>query len=387
MRTRTLNFIFAMLTMGAIALTAGSALLLRAAVCMLVMLLCALVTSLSALFTVDVRVSSARGRVERGGKADARVSIRFFSLLPLGQAAFVSDTGQTVRSGGMPFVRYESAVHIDCPHVGVFSPGGGSVYVTDMFNLFVFYRRVPDPKSEILVLPKAFQTDVPRPETRLAVNGEVRLQDDASEPADVREWIEGDPLKRLHWKLTMKSLDPAKVNVKPFVRTYEEAVRPDMLVIPDLSQPDAEDERAAFLRDGVCESALSVCLAALNAGQPFRLILCEDGIREESAENAQQLPSIAAAMAKVRFDTIIPFETLAAQAMRRVGTTGAAVFITHSLNPRDAESLSRLRTFCGMTVSVRLIAPKGSYEAQRARLQAAGVEVEVCDPWGKEAGA
>ncbi|MBQ4452705.1 MAG: DUF58 domain-containing protein [Clostridia bacterium] len=385
MRTRTLNFIFAMLTLGAIALTMGSALLLRIAVCMLVMLACAFITAFTAFLTVDVRVRASGRTVQKGDSLNAGVSIRFFSPLPLGQAAFVSDSGQTVRSGGMPFVRYESTVRVDCPHVGAVSPGGGTVFVTDMFNLFVFSRKVPDPGTQILVLPKTYPTDAPKPETRLAGNGEVRLQDDASEPADVREWVEGDPLKRLHWKLTLKSLDPSKLNVKPFVKIYEEAARPDVLVIPDLSQPDTADERAAFLRDGVCESALSVCRAALEEGLPFRLILCEDGIREESAESVQNLQAVAEDLAKARFDAFVPFEVLAAQAMRRVGTAGAAVFVTPSLNPRDAEALSRLKTFCGMTVSVRLVASKGSFQAQMARLEAAGVDVQAYDPWGKGA--
>ncbi|MBO7384840.1 MAG: hypothetical protein J6U63_00695, partial [Clostridia bacterium] len=51
----------------------------------------------------------------------------------------------------------------------------------------------------------------------------------------------------------------------------------------------------------------------------------------------------------------------------------------------DAEALSRLKTFCGMTVSVRLVASKGSFQAQMARLEAAGVDVQAYDPWGKGA--
>ena len=55
-----------------------------------------------------------------------------------------------------------------------------------------------------------------------------RMTEDAASPSGVRDWIPGDALKKVHWKLTMRKREL-------MVRTYEESARPDTLLLVDLA--------------------------------------------------------------------------------------------------------------------------------------------------------
>lgn len=65
----------------------------------------------------------------------------------------------------------------------------------------------------------------------------------------------------------MKTYDPSMRNLKPMVRTYDEAARPDMLVMPDLARLDAVAERARTIEDALCEATLSVTAGAAGRGR------------------------------------------------------------------------------------------------------------------------
>ncbi len=389
MRARTYNFIFVGVVCALIALTLSSALMLSIAVCMGVMLLLSLASAVAAYVSVKVAVDARRLNVPRGQKVEGGVGLRFVSVLPLGSVAFVSDTGRTLRFGTFPFVRYVKKLAVDTLHVGVFPWGGGKVYLTDVFNLFVFSRRVDAGDAFITVLPRAFETEKPENHAREADIGEIRLSDDADQPSGIRDWAEGDLLKRVHWKLTMKNYDPVQQSVKPLVKTYEEAVRPDILVLPDLTGVEALDERAFLLRDGVCEAALSLCKAVVEGKETVSLLLCNGDTREIKASSPEGLSEIALSLARERFDAMIAFESLVSEAMRRVGTTLTAVFVTTRLNERDADMLMRLRSFSGMNVAAMFVTDVLTTRASliQARLEAGGIPVRLCIPGGKEGSA
>ncbi len=365
-----------------IALTLGSALLLRCALCMAIMLLLSLFSMLLAYFTMRLDAPGKALSVLRRQTAENEMRLSFISILPLGGVVFVSELGRTLHFGCMPFARHTRTLKTACPHVGVFPWGSGTLYFTDVFNLFVFSRRFDKSDMTLTVLPRAFRTDKPENRSREAGNGEVRLVDDADEPSGVRDWVEGDLLKRVHWKLSMKSYDPVSGGIKPIVRTYEEATRPDILVLPDLSLLDAPDERAAMLRDGVCESALSVCRAVVEGKDAARLVLCRGEVSEFATGSRESLTEAATALAQTDFSGIVPFESLISEAMRRVGVTSTAVFVTTRVDERCADMLVRLRGYSGMNVAVLFVSESINDQSAllQAKLETSGISVKQYIP-------
>ena len=377
MKPRTSSFIFIMLLVAVIALTIGSPVLLSAAICMLVMLVLALASVVTALLTLRARVVCAATRLLRGEKAAYQAEVSFRSILPVGDIVVNVAGGagtDSIRFGGMPF--------------RVYAPVSGNVWVTDVFDLFTFRRTLFAVGGEVTVLPRRrpllpFQMqmgDTGPEEVR-------RFPDDASSPSGVREWRDGDLIKRIHWKLTMKTYDPSMRNLKPMVRTYDEAARPDMLVMPDLARLDAVAERARTIEDALCEATLSVIAAQLEEDAPVRLLLGRAG--EIEGHGAQDVGAFAGALARVAFDAETPYEQALADATRRLDRTGAIVLITSRLTSRLADCAIRLRQMSGVAVAVIWITDTGRSDADAlmARLELADVIARRDNPFRAGEGA
>ena len=143
MKPRTSSFIFIMLLVAVIALTIGSPVLLSAAICMLVMLVLALASVVTALLTLQARVVCAATRLLRGEKAAYQAEVSFRSILPVGDIVVNVAGGagtDSIRFGGMPFRVYRASGEKVFQHRGVYAPVSGSVWVTDVFDLFTFRR-------------------------------------------------------------------------------------------------------------------------------------------------------------------------------------------------------------------------------------------------------
>ena len=121
----------------------------------------------------------------------------------------------------------------------------------DVFGLFSISRKSGQRLLRVDVYPRAH--DVPFMELKAGDTGpelRSRATEDTASPSDVRKWQEGDVLKKVHWKLTMRRREL-------MVRTFEESSRPDTLIVPDLSEIQALPDQALTMEDCVCEACLS----------------------------------------------------------------------------------------------------------------------------------
>ncbi|MBQ3424998.1 MAG: DUF58 domain-containing protein [Clostridia bacterium] len=269
---------------------------------------------------------------------------------------------------------------IRCPHRGVYQAGIARVSVTDIFGLVRLSRRPGLKMIGLEVAPRP--TYAPPLKPGSADQGARLLRraaEDNASPADVRAWQEGDELKKVHWKLSLRKGEV-------MVRTFEESARPDTLVIPDLQPADAFPEQRLDMEDCVCEAALGAAVAQLRAGYPVRMPL----ICAHPRETAGQFPADAAAFSdallRVPFDSPYSYEQVLRLMMGRLQRTGGAVLITPELTTRIADiALSMQR----LGVSIRLIwISDDDREASMAlleRMKMGGVQAARLDPWEKAA--
>ena len=162
-----------------------------------------------------------------------------------------------------------------------------------------------------------------------------RATEDASSPSDVRKWQEGDVLKKVHWKLTMRRREL-------MVRTFEESSRPDTLIVPDLSEIQALPDQALTIEDCVCEACLSQARAQLNEGYPVRMPLLSARPGEPCGQFPQDFPMFAEALMRVKFDSPFPYEQVLLQMLRRTTRTGGCVLVTPRLTTRVADMALKL---------------------------------------------
>ena len=332
-------FAGAVLLVTALSVGSAGALLLGCAA----LLTCAfsLCSVLLAYLTCRLEQDLGGGRTPRGLPCRFRLSVRLASVLPIAPLGLrvmlpsgrQSEFSLAVRTLGETASDNEFA----CPHVGVYAVGVTRLRFRDCFGLFSLTHRVRATLPRITVLPN------PAEATELSFSpgeGETtaiqRANADRTTPSDTRAWQEGDELKRVHWKLSMRRQEL-------MVRTYETPQRADALILLDCAVPDVSAALRASAVDALTESCAGVIRLLLDGRHPVRLPLGADGKRELSAEQPHAFAAMQYALAKERFDRPADFARTLFLAARRVRRTGAAVILTTTLTPAVADAVLSLR--------------------------------------------
>lgn len=344
------------------------------------LVLASLAAVLLALLSLRVQAHMPRLHAQRGDKAEVRMRTRHAALLPLGALeATLSTAGepQTIEIDQRPLKWNARTLEVACPHRGVYMAGVYSVAAEDVFGLFSFRRKVRDCSFTIEVAPRALRAQAM--ELGAGDTGPEapnRSTEDDASPSGIRDWKEGDELKKIHWKLSMRKREL-------MVRTYEESARPDFLILTDLSPIGALRAQALCIEDAICEAAASAARAHLEQGYPVRMPLSCSQPVECAGRSPQDLPRFVDALTTVRFDCAYPFEQLLAVEMRRMQRTGGAALITSRLTMRTADIAMQMRR-SGLRVRLCWVTESRN-EANEiiARLSLSGVEVARINPYAQ----
>ena len=374
MSRRALALLVLTLTLLLVALSTGTTAYYLLFLMLLFLLLGGFLSALSALFLTRAQVILPRSQVVRGDSVSVRVSVRRGSPLPIGQLELKMAASGTRTLGWMtislpPMHAREYRYSVACPHRGLCEVGVSALRVTDVFGLFTLRRRVRDGGGEVTVLPRVSREGETMP-IEPGENGpqaRIRMTEDTSSPAGVRTWQEGDELKKVHWKLSMRKREL-------MVRTYEESARPDTLVLLDLSPVSATASQVASLEDRLCEAAGEAVFAQLRAGYPVRMPLHSQQPTELSAQFPAQFEPILSRLAFVQFDCPYPFEQILALETRRMQRTGGVILVTSRLSSQTADFALRMRQQ-GLMVRVCLVSSaSGESQELLAQLATQGVQ-------------
>ena len=324
-----------------------------------------------------------RARVIRGEEAVLLCTLQLRVPLPIAplrlrvtppglDAEYEADVA--ARAFGRSVARHRFA----CPHVGVFSCGVRRVVFRDALGLFALSKGAGQGLLPLTVLPAVLQ------ETPLRFSSDdsgddkmARARDDATSPADVRAYQEGDELRRVHWKLSLRRRSL-------MVRTFEEPARPDALILMDCSPPAASGETALYMRDALCESAASLASVQLSASHIVRIPLSCARPRELAGDHAAHLPLILEGLAGASFDGTERFERVLMMQLAELRKTGAVVIITTRLTSALVDMIARMKRM-GPNVRLYLVtfaADNPETLPLVAKLQHAGVEVDYVTPQG-----
>ena len=319
--------------------------------------------------------------VQRGEKVTLEVTLEYRSIVPV--APLLVEMGPGVdqenrnmivdAASGRP-VAFDLPCH--AAHVGVLQPGVEAVTVTDLFG--ICSRRV-EPRREgsgLLVLPQPFEVG-----EQIYAAGEsgsesmARASEDVTSPADVRQWQQGDPMRKIHWKLSARKREL-------LVRRYEAPVMPDALILLDCAEPprQAGAEALADVKDALLETAASIMAESTRTDHPARLPLL--GRHPIELDKGMGMPAILESLAHVDFSADEPFERVLHLEMRRMRKVGSTIVVTARLNSRMVDVMSSMRRM-GPYVRLYLITftpEEPSLLPMVSRLQNAGVEVCYVTP-------
>lgn len=349
------------------------------------MALLGIVSALWTLWTVKFEMKGVRSRVVRGDALMTIFTVRHSCLLPvLGIRLKMSvpsggATAQEVTVTTPPFVEKTFRHVLKCPHRGIYEAGVVRLSVTDIFGLFTFSR---DPRTRCIrmeVQPKI--TDIPAMALKSVDMGpecRSRAAEDNASPSDVRKWQDGDELKKVHWKLSLRKREI-------MVRTYEESARPDTLIIPDMGEIAALRDQQLSIEDCICEECLNAAKAQLTAGYPVRMPLTCSRPSEISGQFPADIAAFTDALMRVKFDSPYDYEQVLMLMMGRLQRTGGAILVTARLSTRIADIAIRMQR-SGIQTKLVWVTDDAREEslAMLEKVRMAGVLTHRQDPWQTE---
>ena len=124
----------------------------------------------------------------------------------------------------------------------------------------------------ILVYPRGLMPDFMNLDSSLSEDRELRRGSQAEHNLqinDLRGYNAGDPLRRIHWKLSSRRQEL-------FVKIYEDTSRPKLMLVPDCFDHGFRGLEAVMVEDAIAESAAGISNYALAHGVPVDLIAYPD---------------------------------------------------------------------------------------------------------------
>lgn len=337
--------------------------------------------------TVKVETELSGNKVNRGEVVSMEIGVSHKSLLPIAPVALHMRATSNTPAGTIHLTqlgkRRQRVTHkFAADHVGAMFPGVENYTVADVFG---FFKRKHVPKAdghELLVLPVPFDV-----EPLTFAGGDMgaetmkRAMEDPFSPSDFRNYQPGDPLKRIHWKMSARKREI-------IVRKFEEPALPDALVMLDTSPTHLSqgygDEHRPFLQDAMLETAASVVACQIRQDNPVRLPLVGD--RPMEYTGTMGLPTLLEELARCTFNETERFERVLMMQMKHLRKTGAVVIITTRLTAVVTDLIIRIKRL-GPNVRLYFVTYKTD-NPDRAllamQLQQAGVEVNYVTPQGGE---
>lgn len=363
------------------AFSTGSAIFLAAAVLVAAVTVTAAASVWWAVSTLTVSGELSQRMIPRGGSVQLSVEVRHRGWIPIAPMLVEIDAGPdaqgtAVRLKDAPGRRQRLSLPVQATHVGVTRPGVTACTVEDLFGIFCIRKTPRSAVGELVVLPLPFDTEeLTYAPGDSGLETMARATEDITNPSDIRAYLPGDALKKIHWKLSARKRELV-------VRRFEEPVLPDGLVLMDCSPPPAQGhaEAEADVRDALLETAASVMASQMARDHAVRLPLL--GAHPVELEKGMGMPLILEHLARVDFSETDRFERVLLLETRRMRRVGATVIISARLNGNMVDVMRRMRRM-GPVIRLYLITSAPD-EAQLlpmvSRLQQGGVEVCYVDP-------
>lgn len=209
----------------------------------------------------------------------------------------------------------------------------------DPLGIFAFSRRFRV-QSEFLVLPR------PQPIVDLMLSGAERYgfrdlpiaatRGSGIDPDGVREYVPGDPLRRMHWKSTART---GRLNVIEF----EEARAMNVVLALDICRKSHRGSGRHSTLEYLIQAAASLAQEALRQGASIRLLTGgEQGRDTGSSRGVDHFYVILAELARVEADAAEPLSRYLFERMGRLLPGTTVVVLTSGLDAGLPPVLQRL---------------------------------------------
>jgi uncharacterized protein (DUF58 family) len=300
------------------------------------------------------------GYSEKDGENKLFLEIDNNYFLPFGHLTVYFSTVESMYGGGdrfyrasvLPFGKSKTEVKIRCPYRGEYEIGFTALEVVDLFGLLRF--RLPFSKFrsfkplKLVVFPKI--REIPsgflmNRETEGPVDSRRVKAEELSSISEMRGYRDGDPLKRVHWKLSAR-------NQKLLVKEFDGSLTADSIIVIDCTEHGLKGEAAAAFEDSIGEAATAFCKRYTDDHMQFKLITYSEDRFELEGSSPYDFMAFYEHVARIKFGGDLSIARGLKLESEAMTDTGSLVLITKA---PDDDLFERLCTLSKNECRISLI--------------------------------
>ena len=190
---------------------------------------------------------------------------------------------------------------MECILRGEYDVGLSEIYIEDFLGLIKLKYKIPEPKKIIVYpkiehLPNFSILSSGSTDSQSAENG---LQYNMNNIKDIREYIDGDSFRKIHWKLTAR-------NDRLMIKNYEGTTEANVNILLDLRKNVYSDDENIIIEDKLIEAAIAVLYFYLSKGVSVNYVYFNEKLDVFKASNMMEFEQIYKTLSCVNFDQQVP---------------------------------------------------------------------------------
>lgn len=298
----------------------------------------ALLSSLAGLKYCSVSIRANKERLERGETLEITLENRskfwFFGVV----AHFNPELKDIIGEDSLFLEKGRSySFKKSFRHVGIFSLGIDRIDCSDAFKLFSFSKKGGESSLKLRVLPLEFS--LPHIEPKKSDEGrndDNASSEDVNAPEDLREYRDGDSLKRVHWKISARV---GKLHVRRFeLPSPKECL---LFIKPELCE-GLELEERLNARDAILETAFSIAKAQLLKGFSVNVDALKSR-KELLLKSPAQLEFLRESLAGLDFEGAVSLKNSMLKAAKRSREIGSIALVARDISGEEIALIEGLK--------------------------------------------
>lgn len=301
------------------------------------------VLPLSYIFYIYLRLhigQQVEGCVRKGERVPGRLKLENEDLLLMSGIVlnFYTDTCRIIQKSGdvetaieqktesfaiLPRQRKEMELILTCKYRGTYPVGVKSVSVTDFFGLFTITYNMPE-QSRVTVLPRILSLEQIQPQLEkrsLKKNRAAAVRLSEMPGFELRKYIPGDSLRRVHWK------NSARMG-ELLVRKQLPQEHSGLVVIMDCSFFGNKTDLVRMqIEDNIIETAVALIFDAAVKRVGSRVVWSSDDLHEMRIEHRQGFDKFYQLCSRLSFCASMTLEEIWKTYERKISGNSVVILI------------------------------------------------------------
>ena len=195
-----------------------------------------------------------------------------------------------------PFSKKEFVFDMVCKYRGQYEIGISDIYIEDFLGLIRLKYKIPESKK-ILVYPNIIylsKFDIFSNSCSDSQNFSLGLVEDVSNIKDLRNYIYGDSLRKIHWKQTAKSN-------QLMIKNYQSTTDVNLNILLDLRHSKYSEDINIIIEDKLIEAVISVVQYYLFKNAAINYMYFDQKLEVIKAANQAEFDLIYKTLSSIEF--------------------------------------------------------------------------------------